>query len=431
MLAASREADSKPTLLARRGHLNEPGAFLGNVQLSLIPGGDMRKATLGLIAIGALLSASAAAQETVKIGLVLPYSGQFADTAAQMDNAIKLYMQMNGDSVAGKKIQIVRRDTGGIAPDTAKRLAQELVVRENVDVLAGWILSPNALSAASISQDSKKLMVVMNAAASILTTKSPYIVRTSGTQSQLSEPFGGWAAKNGAKTLFTMVSDFAPGHDAEAALLQGYKAAGGQVLASIRFPVAQPDFSVYVQRAKDAHPDGIYVWIPAGAQPAALGKSMVEHGVNARNTMVLSDGNLTDDSALKSMGDVALGFITVAHYDWNHDSSLNKTFVRAYADISGGRHPDVLSIGGWDGMHLIYQALEKAGGKTDGDSLINVVKGMAWESPRGPITIDPETRDIIQDVYIRRVEKVDGELRNVEFDKIERVKDPVKARMAR
>ena len=348
-----------------------------------------------------------------------------------MDNAIKLFMQKNGDTIAGKKVEILRRDTGGIAPDIAKRLAQELVVRENVDLLAGWILSPNAMSAASVSEESKKLMVVMNAAAAALTTRSPYIVRTSGTQSQLNEPFGNWAAKNGVKTLFSMVSDYSPGHDAEAAVLEGYKQSGGRVLASIRFPVAQPDFSVYVQRAKDANPDGIYVWIPAGAQPAALGKAIGEHGVDARKTMVLSDGNLTDDSALKSMGDVALGFITVAHYDWNHASVLNRGFVRDYAAISGGRHPDVLSIGGWDGMHLIYEALKKTGGKADGDSLINAAKGMAWESPRGPITIDAETRDIILDVYIRRVERVDGELRNVEFARIERVKDPVKARTAR
>ena len=391
----------------------------------------MRKAAFAAIASGAFLSASAAAQDTIKIGLVLPYSGQFADTAAQMDNAIKLFMQKNGDTVAGKKVEILRRDTGGIAPDIAKRLAQELVVRENVDLLAGWILSPNAMSAAGVSEESKKLMVVMNAAAATLTTKSPYIVRTSGTQSQLNEPFGNWAAKNGVKTLFSMVSDYSPGHDAETAVLEGYKQAGGRVLASIRFPVAQPDFSVYVQRAKDADPDGIYVWIPAGAQPAALGKAIGEHGIDARKTMVLSDGNLTDDSALKSMGDVALGFVTVAHYDWNHASALNREFVRDYAEISGGRHPDVLSIGGWDGMHLIYEALKKTGGKTDGDSLINAAKGMAWESPRGPITIDEETRDIILDVYIRRVERVDGELRNVEFARIERVKDPVKARTGR
>jgi branched-chain amino acid transport system substrate-binding protein len=391
----------------------------------------MRRSAFAAIAVGAFLTAPAAAQDVIKIGLVLPYSGQFADTAAQMDNAIKLFLQKNGDTVAGKKVQILRRDTGGIAPDIAKRFAQELIVRDNVDILAGWILSPNALSAAAVSEDSKKLMVVMNAAAAVLTTKSPYIVRTSGTQPQLAEPFGNWAGRNGAKTLFTMVSDFSPGHDAENAILEGYKQAGGRVLASVRFPVAQPDFSVYVQRAKDANPDGIYVWIPAGTQPAALGKAIAEHGINVRKTMVLSDGNLTDDSALKSMGDVALGFITVAHYDWNHNSALNKEFVRAYGEISGGRHPDVLSIGGWDGMNLIYEALKKTGGKTDGDSLINAVKSMAWESPRGPIAIDPETRDIIQDVYIRRVEKVDGELRNVEFDKIEKVKDPVKARMAR
>ena len=200
--------------------------------------------------------------------------------------------------------------------------------------------------------ESKKLMVVMNAAAAILTTKSPYIVRTSGTQSQLNEPFGNWAAKNGAKTLFSMVSDFSPGHDAETAVLEGYKQAGGRVLASIRFPVAQPDFSVYVQRAKDANPDGIYVWIPAGAQPAALGKALAEHGINARKTLVLSDGNLTDDSALKSMGDVALGFVTVAHYDWNHRLGVEQG-VRARLRGDFRRAPPGCALDRWLGRDAL------------------------------------------------------------------------------
>jgi branched-chain amino acid transport system substrate-binding protein len=377
----------------------------------------------------ALFAASADAQQTIKIGLIMPYSGQFADTAAQMDNAIKLYMKQHGDTVAGKKIEIIRKDTGGIAPDIAKRLAQELVVRDNVDVLAGFVLTPNALAAGDVSAEAKKFMVVMNAATAIITTKSPYIARTSLTIPQLNESFGTWAAKKGGvKKAYTMVSDYGPGHDAEGAFQRGFKDAGGELVGSVRFPVQNPDFSAFVQRAKDSDADGIYVWVPGGTQPAAIGKALAERGIDPKKTKILGQGELVEDQAIKSMGDAALGIITVIHYDYNHDSALNKKFVAEYnADYK--RNPDIYSIGGYDGMHLIYEAIKKTAGKTDGESLIAAAKGMAWESPRGPISIDPETRDIIQTVYIRRVEKVGSELRNVEFDKVENVKDPVKARM--
>jgi branched-chain amino acid transport system substrate-binding protein len=377
----------------------------------------------------ALFAASADAQQTIKIGLIMPYSGQFADTAAQMDNAIKLYMKQHGDTVAGKKIEIIRKDTGGIAPDIAKRLAQELVVRDNVDVLAGFVLTPNALAAGDVSAEAKKFMVVMNAATAIITTKSPYIARTSLTIPQLNESFGTWAAKKGGvKKAYTMVSDYGPGHDAEGAFQRGFKDAGGELVGSVRFPVQNPDFSAFVQRAKDSNADGIYVWVPGGTQPAAIGKALAERGIDPKKTKILGQGELVEDQAIKSMGDAALGIITVIHYDYNHDSALNKKFVAEYnADYK--RNPDIYSIGGYDGMHLIYEAIKKTAGKTDGESLIAAAKGMAWESPRGPISIDPETRDIIQTVYIRRVEKVGSELRNVEFDKVENVKDPVKARM--
>jgi len=368
------------------------------------------------------------AADTIKIGLILPYSGQFADTATQMDNAIKLYVKQHGDMVAGKKLEFIRKDTGGIAPPVAKRLAQELVVRDQVDVLAGFVLTPNALAASDVSVEAKKFMVIMNAATSIITTKSPYSARTGVTIPQLNEAFGGWAFGQQIKTAYTMVSDYGPGHDAEGAFQRGFKDAGGRIVGSVRFPVANPDFSAYVQRAKDANADAIYVWVPGGVQPSALAKALSERGIDPRKTRILGQGELTDIGALKSMGDAGLGIITVLHYDYNHDSAMNKAFTAAYeADYK--RTPDIYSIGGYDGMHLIYEAIKKTGGKTDGDSLIAAAKGMKWESPRGPISIDPETRDIVQTVYIRRVEKVGGELRNVEFDKVENVKDPVKARM--
>jgi branched-chain amino acid transport system substrate-binding protein len=375
-----------------------------------------------------VLAASGYAEDTLKIGLIISYSGQFADTAAQMDNAIKLYVKQHGDTVAGKKIELIRKDTGGIAPDVAKRLAQELIVRDHADIIAGFALTPNALAAADVSAEAKKFMVVMNAATSIITTKSPYIARTSVTTPQLNQTLGAWAAKNGIKTVYTMVSDYGPGIDAETAFHTGFKEAGGQIVGSVRFPVANPDFSAFVQRAKDVNPDAIYIWIPGGAQPAAVGKALAERGIDTSKVKVLGQDALTFESALKSMGEAALGIITVSNYDHNHNSPLNHEFVKAYNE-EFHRNPDIYSIGGYDGMNLIYETLKKTDGKADGDSLITAAKGMSWESPRGPISIDPQTRDIVETVYIRRVEKVGDNLVNVEFDKVENVKDPVKERM--
>jgi branched-chain amino acid transport system substrate-binding protein len=383
---------------------------------------------LGGLAAAFLATAPAGAQDTIKIGLILPYSGQFADTGNQLDNAIKLYVKQHGDTVAGKKLEFIRKDVGGIAPDTAKRLAQELVVRDKVDILAGFVLTPNALAAGDISEQAKKFMVVMNAATSIITTKSQYMIRTSLTTPQLNDSLGQWAYRNGIRKIYTMASDFGPGIDAEGAFTRAFKEAGGEVVGSVKMPVANPDFSAFVQRAKDLNPESIYIWVPGGAQPAALGKTLAERGIDPKKIKVLGQGELTEDQALKSMGDAALGIITAFHYDPTHDSAMNKKFVKDYNEAYG-RNPDIFSIGGWDGMHAIYEALKKTGGKTDGEALVTAAKGLAWESPRGPISIDPETRDIVQTVYIRRVEKVADKIQNVEFDKIENVKDPVKAQM--
>jgi branched-chain amino acid transport system substrate-binding protein len=388
----------------------------------------MRKVLIASAVLAALGIGPASAQGTVKIGIILPYSGQFADGAAQMDNAIKLYVQQNGDTVAGKKLEFIRKDTGGIAPDVAKRLAQELIVRDKVDIIAGFLLTPNALAAGDVSAEAKKFMVVMNAATSIITTKSPYMVRTSLTTPQVNASLGTWAYKNGIRKAYTMLSDFGPGIDAEGAFSKAFKEAGGEIIGTVKMAVANPDFSAYVQRAKDLNPESIYVFVPGGAQPAAFGKALAERGIDPQKIKVMGQGEITDDSALKSMGDTALGIITAFHYDWNHNSAMNKKFVADF-NAAYGRNPDFFSMGGWDGMHAIYAALKKTNGDTDGEKLINAVKGMAWESPRGPISIDPETRDIIQTVYIRRVEKVGGKLANVEFDKVENVKDPVKAAM--
>mgnify|MGYP002713119434 CR=1 FL=1 len=390
----------------------------------------MRRIAIAFTALSALFAGitGAGAQDTLKVGLILPYSGQFADAGAQIENGIKLYMSQHGDTVAGKKVEIIRKDVGGIAPDVAKRLAQELVVRDQVDVLAGFALTPNALAAAAVSDQAKKFMVVMNAATAIITTKSPYMARTSLTIPQLEEAFGGWVAKSGVKTVYTMVSDYGPGHDAEQAFIRGYTSAGGKIVGSVRMPIANPDFSAFVQRAKDVSPEGIFVFVPGGAQPAALGKAMAERGIDPSNTKIMGQGEITMEEGLKAMGDAALGIITTFNYDKSDDSDLNREFVKAYNEAFN-RNPDLFSAGGYDGMHLIYEAAKKTNGNTDGQALIDAAKGMAWESPRGPISIDPDTRDIIQNVYVREVQKVDGALINVEIGKIENVKDPVKEAM--
>jgi branched-chain amino acid transport system substrate-binding protein len=290
------------------------------------------------------------------------------------------------------------------------------------------VLTPEALAVADLSAQAKKFMVVMNAATSIVTTRSPYMTRSSVTLPQNCEQLGSWAYRDGVRKVYTMVSDYAPGHDAEAAFQRAFKEAGGEIIGSVRMPVASPDFSAFVQRAKDANPEGIFVFVPGGSQPTALAKALIERGMDPAKIRIMGHGELTEESALKAMGAAAVGIVTAFHYDYTHDSKQNRAFVEAYS-AEFKRNPDIFAVGGYDGMHVIYEALKKSGGKADGDSLIAAAKGMAWESPRGPVSIDPETRDIINTVYIRRVENVGGLIRNVEIAKFENVKDPVKARM--
>lgn len=385
----------------------------------------MRKTLLSAVGVAAVLFAAtgAHAQNTVKIGVIMAYSGQFADTAAQIDNGIKLYMKQKGDTVAGKKIEIIRKDTGGPNPDVAKRLAQELVVRDGVDILAGFTLTPEAMAASDISAEAKKFMVIMNAATSVIITKSDFSARSSVTLPMIGNTAGTWAAKNGIKKAYTMVSDFGPGHDAERAFQAAFKAGGGEIVGSVRMPIANPDFSAFVQRAKDINPESIFVFVPGGAQPAALGKAFAERGVDPNKVKIIGTGEVVDETALKSMGAASLGIVTAWHYDYNLDNKINKEFVKAF-NTEFKRNPDFFSVGGYDGMHLIYEALKKTGGKTDGAALIAASKGMKWDSPRGPMSIDPATRDVVQTVYIRRVQKVGDGFRNVVFDKFDNVKDP-------
>ncbi len=393
----------------------------------------MRHFLFRLIGIAAtlLMMSAAQAQQPLKIGVILPYSGQLADPSAQMDNGIKLYMKQHGDTVAGRKIEVIRRDTGGIAPDVAKRLAQELVVRDGVEILAGMMTTPNALAVSDVAEQAKRFMVIMNAATSIITTKTQYSVRVSMTIPQVTDSLGVWAYKSGVRKVYTMVSDYGPGHDAEDAFTRSFKAAGGEIVGGVRMPVSNPDFTAFVQRAKDLNPESIMVFVPAGVQPAALGKSFAERGLDPAKIKIFGTGEVTDESAVKSMGEASLGIITAWHYDYNLQTKANQDFVKAYNELAPGPKPSFTSAGGYDGMHVIYEALKKTGGKTDAGLLVAAAKGMAWDSPRGPMSIDPETRDVIQTIYIRRVEKVGGNLVNVDFDKVENVKDPVKARMAK
>src|SRR5262245_27912080 len=385
-----------------------------------------RTAMFAALGLGLAWSTGALAEETLKIGLILPYSGPFADTANQLDAGIKLYMQQNGDEVAGKKIEIIRKDTGGPAPDVAKRLAQELVVRDQVDILAGFALTPEALGAADVATQAKKLMVVMNGATSVITQKSPYIVRTSLTIPQVNYVFGKWAfEKGGVKEAYSLVADYGPGHDAESSFAKGFTEAGGKIVGADKTPVANPDFSAYVQRVKDANPEAVYIFIPGGAQPAALGKALAERGLTPPNTKLFGQGELTLPEALQSMGDTANGIITSFHYTLERDDPMNKKFVAAYQAANKGRNPDLFSVGGYDGMHLIYEALKKTKGDASGDALLDAAKGMAWQSPRGPMSIDPETRDVVQTVYIREVKKVGDKLQNVIIEEIPNVKDPL------
>jgi branched-chain amino acid transport system substrate-binding protein len=376
-----------------------------------------------LIAVGAMAMSPAIAQEPVRIGVIAEFSGPFADYGAQIVGGMKTYLKLNGDVFGGRKVDLIIRDTTGPAPDIAKRHAQELLTRDNVDILAGFGLTPNALAVAPISAEAKKPMVIMNAATSVITTRSPYIVRLSHTLPQDTQPMAQWAAKNGIKRVFTLVSDFGPGIDAETT----FKAAGGEIVDSVRSPLTNNDFAPFLQRIKDSKPEAVFVFLPPGSQTIGFIKGYEERGLKQAGIRIIATGDLTDDGVLQAMGDPTLGLINSFHYSAAHDSSENKAFLKAYVETNGTKlRPNFMACAGYDGMAAIAEALKKTGGSTDPEKFVGAMKGMRLTSPRGPIMIDPETRDIVQTVYIRRVEKVDGILYNIEFDKFPDVKDPGK-----
>jgi branched-chain amino acid transport system substrate-binding protein len=378
---------------------------------------------------GALLAAGpfALAQDNVfKIGLILPMTGQQATTGRQIEAAAKLWMAQNGDSVAGKKVQLIVKDDTSL-PDVTRRLAQELVVNEKVNVLAGFGITPSAMATAPIATQSKTPEVVMAAATSAITEASPYIVRTSFTLPQVSVALADWAPKNGIKKVVTLVSDYGPGIDAEKYFRERMLLNGGQVPESLRVPLRNPDFAPFLQKVRDIKPDALFVFVPSGAGAAVM-KQFLERGMDKAGIKLIATGDVTDDDQLNDMGDGALGVVTSHHYSAAHPSAANKKFVEAFEKANKGLRPNFMAVGGYDGMRVIYEALKKTQGKGGGDALLAAMKGQVFESPRGPVYIDAQTRDIVQNVYLRKVEKKDGQLYNVEFDVIKDVKDPGKSK---
>ena len=364
------------------------------------------------------------AAEPFKIGMILPMTGPFASTGIQIVAAAKLYMAQNGDTVAGRKIELIVKDDTS-APDVTKRLAQELVVNDKVSVLAGFGLTPLALAAAPIATQAKTPEVVMAAATSSITQASPYIIRTSFTLPQAAVAMGDWAAKNGIKKAVTLVSDFAPGIDAEKYFKDRMLFNGAQVLETIRVPMRNPDFAPFLQKVRDLKPDALYVFVPSGAGTALM-KQFTERGLDKAGIRLIGTGDVTDDDLLNSIGDVALGAVTTHHYSASHKSALNQKFVAAFEKANNNLRPNFMAVGGYDGMHVIYEALKATKGNANGDQLLAAMKGQIFESPRGPMFIDAQTRDVVHNIYIRKVEKVNGQLYNMEFDSIKDVKDPGK-----
>lgn len=372
------------------------------------------------------LPALAQDSNVFKIGLILPMTGQQATTGRQIEAAARLYMAQHGDTVAGKKVQLIVKDDTSL-PDVTRRMAQELVVNEKVNVLAGMGITPSAMAVAPLATQSKTPLVVMAAATSSITEASPYVVRTSFTLPQVSVALADWAPKNGIKKVVTLVSDYGPGIDAEKYFNQRLTFNGGQVTEALRVPLRNPDFAPFLQKVRDGKPDALFVFVPSGAGAAVM-KQFLERGLDKAGIKLIATGDVTDDDQLNDMGDGALGVVTSHHYSAAHPSPLNKKFVEAFEKANKGLRPNFMAVGGYDGMRVIYEALKTTKGAGGGEALLAAMKGQVFESPRGKVFIDAQTRDIVQDVYLRKVERVNGQLYNVEFDVIKDVKDPGKTK---
>jgi branched-chain amino acid transport system substrate-binding protein len=390
----------------------------------------MKKASLlkpVVLALAWAAAGAAPAQEPIKIGMVLEMSGGFADFGMQMMNGARAYMKVHGDTVAGRKVQLIVKDTTGV-PDVARRVAQELVTNDKVDFLAGFGLTPSALAVTSLATEAKKPMIVMNAATSIITTRSPYVARVSFTLPQVTAPMATWAIKNGITKVYTLVSDFGPGIDAETQFKKTFTAGGGQIVGEVRTPMRNPEFAPFVQRIKDARPQAVFVFLPAGEQAVGFMKSFAERELDKAGIKLIATGDVTEDGVIEAMGDAPLGVITTQHYSVAHDSAQNRTFLKAYAEVAGtAQRANFMAVGAWDGMAAMYEVARRLEGRIDGDKAMEILKGMKIDSPRGPVLIDPATRDPIETIYVRRVEKLkDGKLYNVEFDQFPNMKDPTR-----
>ncbi|KTT20353.1 ABC transporter substrate-binding protein [Pseudacidovorax intermedius] len=389
-----------------------------------------KRSALGAIAMACLglMGAAAQAAEPLRIGLIATYSGPYADYGRQFDAGVALYLKEHGGKIAGRTVEIVKKDTAGPAPDAAKRIAQELIVRDKVSVLTGLDFSPNAYAVGAVAAQAKVPVVVMNAASSGITTSSPYVARVSFTVQQMADPMARWMLRNGVKEAYTVVADYASGTDAETAFKKAFTEGGGKVVGEVRTPMNNPDFSAYVQRIKDAKPQAVFFFFPSGVMPPAFLKVWKERGMEEAGIKLYATGEATDDSYLQATGDVALGLVTAHHYSYAHKSAKNEKFVKDFvAEFGTQMRPSYFAITAYDAMTAIDLAYKKAGADASGEKVMEALKGLAFESPRGPIEIDPATRDIVQTVYIRKVEKTkDGQLVNVEFDKFDRVKDPAK-----
>lgn len=379
--------------------------------------------TLSAIGVTAVFGGPAAAQsDTFKVGLVLPMTGAFASIGKQSLLGAQLYVAQHGDRIAGKKLELIVKDDAS-TPDVTRRLTQELLANERVNVLSGFLLTSSALAAAPLATQSKTPLITWAGASVAVTQSSPYVVRSSFTLGQVALGIADWAPQNGIKRVITLVSDYSPGLEAEKYFSERFSFNGGTVLESIRVPVRNPDFAPFLQRVREAKPDAIFVFVPAGVN-SALMKQFVERGLDKAGIRLIGTGDITDDDILGSIGDAALGVVTSHHYSVAHNSALNKKFVEAFRKANNGLRPNFMAVAAYDGMKMVYEAATKAKGVPGGEALLDGLKGLMFESPRGTMLIDAQTRGVIQDVYVRRVEKVNGELYNVEFSTIRSVKDP-------
>ena len=384
----------------------------------------MRRQILKGLAASALALATlpALAQETVKVGLILPMTGQQASTGRQLEAGVKAYMAQHGNKVAGKTVEIIIKDDTGVA-DISKRLAQELVVNDKVSVLGGFGLTPIAMAVGPVATQAKVPAVIMTAATSVIVEQSPYFVRVGRTMPQMTFPIADWAAKNGVKTAVTLVSDYAPGIDAEKFFKQRFEEAGGKVLDALRAPLASPDFAAFLQKAKDLKPDALFLFVPSG-QGATLMKQVIDRDFAGSKIQVIATGDVTDDDLLNSMGDAVLGMVTSHDYSADHDSPENKAFVEIFKKVNNNMRPNMMAVAAYDGMDVIYRALTTTKGDANGQKLVDAMKGQKWMSPRGPMEIDAATREAIPPMFIRKVERKNGELYNVEFEATGPIKDP-------